>query len=142
MGSYALLSFLFVGDKNDFVQNRLGTVASYLRVYDKDTANAVKDIDTIMKSYNNNENIFATQKDAINRVRAQIVTQTETLLKNNKQYSRLAYFIEDIYPYKDEIMLYMGENIPKSYLVILQNSSERRPNGGFFGSFAYVRILQ
>lgn len=142
MVSYALLSFVVVGDKKDLFQNRLWTVANYLRVYDKDTANAVRDIDTIIKAYTNKENVFATQKEAINRVRAQIVTQTESLLRNNEQFSRLAYFIEDTYPYKDELMLYMGENIPKSYLVILQNSSERRPNGGFFGSFAYVRVLQ
>ena len=142
MVSYALVSFLVAWDKKDLFQNKLWTVATYLRVYDTDTANVVKDIDTITKSYANNENVFSTQKEAINRVRSQIVSQTETLLKNNTQYSRLAYFLEDIYPYKDEIMLYMGENIPKSYLVILQNSSERRPNGWFFWSFAYVRVLQ
>ena len=104
-------------------------VATYLSVYNKQTADVVSDIDSIIQSYLKNENIFETQKDTINRLREQIVTQTETLLKDNEQYSRLSYFLKDTYRYKDELLLYMGANVPKSYLVILQNSSERRPNG-------------
>ena len=142
MWLYALVSYILTGDKQDLLTNRLWTVATYLSVYNKQTADVVSDIDSIIQSYLKNENIFETQKDTINRVREQIVTQTETLLKDNEQYSRLAYFLKDTYRYKDELLLYMGANVPKSYLVILQNSSERRPNWWFFGSFAYVRILQ
>lgn len=141
MSGYALVNYIISGDKQDLLQNRLGTVAAYLRVYDKQTSELVKDIDTIIQSYSNKENIFVTQTETINRVRNQIVSQTETILKNNEQYSRLAYFLEDIHPHKEEILMYMGANVPKSYLVILQNSSERRPNGWFFWSFAYVRVL-
>ena len=142
MSGYALVNYLLNGDKQDLIQNQLGTVATYLRVYDKQTSTLVKDIDSIIKSYSNDENIFVTQKETINRARNQIVSQTEALLKNNEQYARLAYFLEDIHPHKDELLMYMGANVPKSYLVILQNSSESRPNGWFFGSFAYVRVLQ
>ena len=129
MSGYALVNYLLNGDKQDLIQNQLGTVATYLRVYDKQTSTLVKDIDSIIKSYSNDENIFVTQKETINRARNQIVSQTEALLKNNEQYARLAYFLEDIHPHKDELLMYMGANVPKSYLVILQNSSESRPNG-------------
>lgn len=63
------------------------------------------------------------------------------MLEHNPQYTTLVNFLNDVEPHRDELMLYLGANTPKSYLVILQNSSEKRPNGGFFGSFAYVRIL-
>ena len=34
----------------------------------------------------------------------------------------------------------MGAERAQTYLVLLQNTAERRPNGGFFGSFAVVEI--
>lgn len=139
---YTGFIYLFTTDKKDIIQNDLRTIARYLRIYDRKTANLVRDIDIIIKSYTNGENIFSTEKDTINNVWDTITDQTETLLAHNEQYRRIAEFLRDINPYKDELMLYLGANVPKSYLVILQNSSEKRPNGWFFWSFAYVRVLQ
>ena len=87
MWLYALVSYILTGDKQDILTNRLWTVATYLSVYNKQTADVVSDIDSIIQSYLKNENIFETQKDTINRLREQIVTQTETLLKDCLLYT-------------------------------------------------------
>jgi len=42
--------------------------------------------------------------------------------------------------YKDDIFSLLWEEREQTYLIILQNTAEKRPNGGFFGSFAVVKI--
>lgn len=37
-------------------------------------------------------------------------------------------------------MMYFWKNVAKNYLIILQNTSESRPNWWFFWSFAYVQV--
>lgn len=134
--------FLF-GDKKDIINNKLSIVADYISIYNTQTANLVNNLNTIIQSYNRNENIFETQKSTIDKLRTQITDQDDKiLLKDNIKYKRLFEFIDDISPRKEELLNYLWANVSKSYLIILQNSSEKRPNGGFFGSFAYVRILQ
>lgn len=44
----------------------------------------------------------------------------------------------DARPLREEIFQLLGKNQRFNYLVPLQNSNESRPNGGFFGSFAFV----
>lgn len=48
--------------------------------------------------------------------------------------------ISDLSKYNSDIFSLLGEQEQQRYLVVLQNSAEKRPNGGFFGSFAIVTI--
>jgi len=42
--------------------------------------------------------------------------------------------------YTDDILSLLGYSAPQTYVVVLQNTAEVRPNGGFFGSFALVTL--
>jgi len=44
--------------------------------------------------------------------------------------------------FEDDILSLLGFSTTQTYLVPLQNTSESRPNGGFFGSFAVVKVFQ
>lgn len=46
--------------------------------------------------------------------------------------------IADAWPMREEIFQLLGKDQAFNYLIPLQNSNEARPNGGFFGSFAFV----
>ncbi len=140
--AYQQISILLFGDKKDILTNDLGIIANYIRIYNTETANLVQDIDTVIKSYINDENIFEVQKKTIKRIWDSLTTQTEKIaIKDNKKYEKILKFFGELSPYQDELFGYAWSQASQSYLIILQNSSEKRPNGGFFGSFAYVRIL-
>jgi hypothetical protein len=142
MTGYQQISSLLFWNKQDIITKDLWTIANYISIYNKETANFVLDINTLVQSYINNDNIFEQEKGTLQRVRDTITDKREKLLlQDNKKYRQLFAFLSDINPYKNELFTYMGANVSKSYLVILQNTSERRPNGWFFWSFAYVRIL-
>ncbi len=48
--------------------------------------------------------------------------------------------LEDAWPLREEIFKLLGKDQSFNYLIPLQNSNESRPNGGFFGSFAFVSL--
>jgi hypothetical protein len=133
---------LFLGDKKEIITNDFWMLANYISIYNKETALLVNDLNTIIQWYINNQNIFYEQNETLNRIRETIISEWDKLLlEENEKYKQLFLFIKALYPYKDEIFTYMWANVSKSYLIILQNTSEKRPNGWFFWSFAYVRIL-
>jgi hypothetical protein len=45
-----------------------------------------------------------------------------------------------LYPHREELIDYLWYREPKTYLILLQNSAEVRPNGWFYGSFARVEL--
>ncbi len=142
LGYNTLHSFLF-WDKKSLFTTQLSAVASYISIYNRPTAELVQAIDHIVQWYINKDNIFDQHADSIEKI-WNIITSTddEILLRNNERLQWVFQFIEDLAPHREELLLYLWKNTPKSYLVLLQNSSEKRPNGWFFGSFAYVRISQ
>ena len=48
--------------------------------------------------------------------------------------------LSDARPLREEIFQLLGKDQCFNYLVPLQNSNESRPNGGFFGSFAFISL--
>ncbi len=139
---YNLARYLLTEDKKDIITNDLGILSQYVRVVSPASASLLKNLNILIQAYNQPyTNIFVDQKEIINSIWEQIHTQTQQLNQDNPQFARLVSFLDAIYPHKDELLIYLGSNVPKSYLVVLQNSSEKRPNGWFFGSFAYVRVL-
>ncbi len=46
----------------------------------------------------------------------------------------------DLYPHRELLLDYLWYREPKTYLILLQNSAEVRPNGGFYGSFVRVKV--
>ena len=142
MTSYKQLTWLIFWDKIEIITNELGVIADYIWIYNKETALLVKNMDDIIQWYIKNENIFDTKQENLEFVWETITNKPEKLLlKDNKKYNKILLFIKDLKSHKKELFSYMWSDSPKSYLILLQNSSEKRPNWWFFWSFAYIRLL-
>lgn len=64
------------------------------------------------------------------------VSQLEPLLRFTNKFSFLKE-IKPFLPFKDYLL---GTNKPVTYLILLQNDTEIRANGGFFGSYAKLNL--
>ncbi|MCX6824522.1 MAG: DUF4012 domain-containing protein [candidate division SR1 bacterium] len=134
---------VFSKDKIDVFQQNLGQIAFYFWAFDKDLSNFLLTLDDIIQGYNKGENIFITKEKEINLCWEYIEHNKEYLKKVGfSNYDKLINFLSDIKVYQKEFFELLGKNQSFNYLVILQNTNEKRPNGGFFGSFAFIKVDQ
>lgn len=130
-------------NKVDVFKEDLGQIAFYSWAFDKDLSNFLLTLDNIIKSYDKGENIFITKEKEINFCRDYIEENKEYLKKVwFANYDKLINFFSDLRGYQKEFFELLGKNQSFNYLVILQNTNEKRPNGGFFGSFAFIKVSQ
>jgi len=124
---------VFSKNKIDIFKENLGQIAFYMRTIDKDLSRFLLTLDDIVQSYNKGENIFKTKEKEIDTCRKYIEENKEYLKKIGfSNYDKLINFISDARKYKQELFELLGKNQSFNYLVILQNTNEKRPNGGFF----------
>lgn len=124
---------LFSKDKIDIFKEDLGQIAFYMRTIDKDLSNFLIELDDIVQSYNKGENIFNTKAKQIDTCLEYIEENKEYLKKMGfSNYDKLINLLSDLRTYQDELFTLLGKDEPFNYLVILQNTNEKRPNGGFF----------
>ena len=57
-----------------------------------------------------------------------------------KTFPRQFTLISDLSNYYSDLHELLWFSSPQHYLILLQNTAEKRPNGGFFGSFAFVTL--
>ena len=140
---FAKISDILFKNKIDVFREDLGQIAFYFRTIDKDISHFLITLDDIIQSYNKGDNIFVTKEKEINACREYIEENKEYLKKVGfSNYDKLINFFSDLKSYQKEFFELLGKNQPFNYLVILQNSNEKRPNGWFFWSFAFVTINQ
>lgn len=140
---FAKISDILFKNKIDVFREDLGQIAFYFRTIDKDISHFLITLDDIIQSYNKGDNIFVTKEKEINACREYIEENKEYLKKVGfSNYDKLINFFSDLKNYQKEFFELLGKNQPFNYLVILQNSNEKRPNGWFFWSFAFVTINQ
>ncbi len=136
-------SILFAKNKIDVFEENLGQIAFDFRIFDKDLSKFLMTLDDIVQSYNKGDNIFVTKEKEINFCRDYIEQNKEYLKKVGfSNYDKLINFFSDLKSYQKEFFELLGQNQSFNYLVILQNTNEKRPNGWFFWSFAFVTINQ
>ncbi len=140
---FAKINDILFKNKIDVFREDLGQIAFYFRTFDKDLSNFLITLDDIIQSYNKGDNIFVTKEKGINFCRDYIEQNKEYLKKVGfSNYDKLINFFSDLKTYQKEFFELLGQNQPFNYLVILQNTNEKRPNGWFFWSFAFVTISQ
>ena len=123
-------SILFAKNKIDVFKEDLGQIAFYFRPFDKSLSHFLITLDDIVQSYNKGENIFITKEKEINLCRDYIEKNKEYLKKVGfSDYDGLINFFSDIRVYQKELFELLGKNKSFNYLVILQNTNEKRPNG-------------
>jgi hypothetical protein len=124
---------LFSKNKIDVFEENLGQMAFDFRTIDKDLSHFLTNLDDIIKAYNKGENIFVTKEKEINSCWDYIDKNKEYLKKVGfSNYDKLINFLSDLRVHQKELFELLGKNQSFNYLVILQNTNEKRPNGGFF----------
>lgn len=123
----------------DVFKEDLTKFAFYFQPIDKEFSRFLVTLDDIIKSYVKWDNILKEKIDEVD--------YSWDYIKKNKEYLKKLWFaryntlieiFSDMREYKQELFDLFGNNWKFNYLIILQNSNEKRPNWGFFWSFAFV----
>ena len=134
-------NILFSKNKFDVFSQDLQKVAFYFWNIDEEVSKMILNIDDISKSYMSWENILVTKKETI--------LETLDYIKKNQHYLSNLWFqryetvislLSDLQNNWEEVSTLLWEKWEFNYLVILQNANEKRPNGWFFWSFAFITV--
>ena len=136
-----ITNILFNKNKMDIFKEDLQEVAFYFWTIDEDVSKMLLNVDDIVKGYMSGENVLVSKK--------QEILDTLQYVKMNQHYLASLWFqkyewfislLSDLQSNWDEVSTLLGEKWEFNYLVILQNANEKRPNGWFFGSFAFITV--
>lgn len=118
-------------------------MAFYTQPFDKNLSHFLVTLDDIIQWYIKGENIFITKQKEIDLCR-DYIEDNKTYLKKIwfSNYDKLISLFSDLRIYEKELFELLGKNQSFNYLVILQNTNEKRPNWWFFGSFAFIKVEQ
>lgn len=136
-----ITNILFGWSALDIFTKDLQTLSIYFLPIDREVSHELYTLDKIVQSYVKWENIFKTKKSEIEEVRYYTINNQNYLSSLwFQRYESLMSFLSDLYEYREEVYKLLWENQSYNYLVPLQNGNEKRPNGWFFGSFAFVTL--
>ncbi len=120
------------------LQSLLPTLPVFLRFIDPELARAIYHGYTMITQPKSS--LWSEHVDGVTKYMAQWGSWlTKPLLRPFPQHVEL---MQQVATYSGDIRSLLGEEKEQRYLVVLQNTSEKRPNGGFFGSFALVTIVK
>lgn len=132
---------IFGQNKVDVFQENLNQLAFSFRPIDQDVSKFLLKIDDLMKSYMSGDNILVTKEKEIDDCLTYIQQNKEYLKKLGfGNYEAVMNLVSDLQKHKDELFNLLGKKEAQNYLVILQNTNEKRPNGWFFWSFAFIKV--
>ncbi len=130
-------------NKVDLFKENLQQIAVYFLPIDKQFSKFLVDLDLLIKSYIEWQNILITQNTRIEELWSYTQKNKNYLKKIGfTQYEKVIDLVSDLRKYKNYVYDLLGKDKAYNYLVILQNTNEKRPNGWFFGSFAFVTMDQ
>lgn len=126
----AKISGILFKNKIDVFREDLGQIAFYSQTFDKDLSHFLLTLDDIIKGYDKGDNIFVTKEKEIDFCREYIEKNKEYLKKIGfSNYDELINLFSDLKSYQKEFFELLGKDQSFNYLVILQNTNEKRPNG-------------
>ena len=132
---------LFWKSKTDIFKEDLWKVAVYFRGIDEWISKTLLLSDDIIKWYLSWENILTSKKQEIQDL-LWYVNENKYHFKNYwfKNYEWFISLLSDLNDNRDEVSTLLWEKWEFNYLVILQNTNEKRPNWWFFWSFAFITV--
>jgi len=136
-----ITQLIFWRNKIDIFKEDLGKVAMYFWSIDEWVSNMLLTSDDIIKSYLSWENILISKKQEIKELLSYVDKNKyhlSSLWFDN--YDSFISLLSDLNENWDEVSTLLGEKWEFNYLVILQNTNEKRPNWWFFGSFAFITV--
>ena len=132
---------MFASHKVDVFTEDLDHLAFSFWPIDQNVSKFLLKIEDIAKAYASWENILVTKSKEIDEARTYMKANKDYLKKLGfAKYEPLMDLLEDLWKQKDQVFDLLGKNQSQNYLIILQNTNEKRPNGWFFGSFAFVKL--
>ncbi len=136
-----ITNIIFNKDKLDIFKEDLQQIAFYFRSVDENISKMLLNIDEISKAYISWENVLITKEEKIIET-LKYIKKNQNYLKDLwfKRYSKLIELLWSIEKNREEFSSLLWKNWEFNYLVILQNTNEKRPNGWFFGSFAFITV--
>lgn len=135
-------NFLFTESKIDIFMEDLEEISFYFWNFDKDLSHILLTMDDVVQSYASWDNVLLDKSQEIDQVRDYMRKNKDYLAKLwFSNYDAIMDFGSDIFKHKEEVFTLLGSKEEQNYLVILQNTNEKRPNWWFFGSFAFVSLL-
>ncbi len=136
-----ITNIVFNKDKVDIFKEDLQQIAFYFWSVDENISKMLLNIDEISKAYINWENVLITKEEKILDT-LKYIKKNQNYLKDLwfKKYWKLIELLGSVEKNREEISNLLWKNGEFNYLVILQNTNEKRPNGWFFGSFAFITV--
>ena len=132
---------LFAKDKMDIFKEDLTQIAFYFTPVDQEFSKFLVTLDEVIQWYVQGENILKEKNHQIEFCRDYIKKNKNYLEKLGfARYDALMNVLSDLRGYKKELFELLGKDKPTNYIVILQNTNEKRPNGWFFWSFAFITV--
>ena len=102
----------------------------YLSPIDRNLSYFISELDSVVQDYRAGNNIFVTKKKEVDFLVEYLRTHGAYIKQMGfDSYAPFIDFLTKLTKYKQEIFDDLGQNGVKNYLIILQNSAERRPNG-------------
>jgi len=134
-----LSNLLFSGSKIDLFKEDLEEIAFYFWNFDRDLSRTILHANDMLQAYIAGDNIFLNYENELDEIREYVKNNKSYLAKLwFSNYDSVMDFLWEMYKHKQEIFSLLGQKDEQNYLVILQNTNEKRPNGWFFWSFAFV----
>jgi len=134
-------ALVMADDKLEYLQKNLKDYALLFMVKDKETSNALFTVDSLLTDYKKWINIIKDKKPDIVYL-MQYFQDNHTKLEKMwlDKYSSFMLFSSQLFNFKSDIFSLLWEGEKQKYLILLQNSSEKRPNWWFFGSYAVLDV--
>lgn len=140
---YKISGIIFWQKSIDLFSQQISEIAFYFSSIDRDISKSLLEIDEISQAYISGDNILQTKEQDIKKLITYFVENKKRLEKFGfGNYSSIIQLLGNANEYIDDIMELLGKEEPYNYIVILQNTNEKRPNGWFFWSFAFISIYQ
>ncbi len=128
-------------DENQWLfEQEIGDLALLASTYDPRSASVLLSMDRISKGYGK-ENFLETYQWDIENV-LQYLSNNPDKFKQLwlQEYAPFIDFMTELSTYKEDLFSLLGKEKKQTYIIALQNTAEKRPNGWFFGSFILLSL--
>ncbi len=145
--SFSMMYFAFwlvndimhFSDKDISSQLNLGKRVS--RVVDGNISNFLSSVDKVRQTYLSGGDLSQV-KSNLDSIMDFLSTNKDLINKLPEKYRPFAFFLSNLAWYKSQIYDILWFSEKKIYMFVLENTSEARPNGGFFWSYAIVQVYK
>lgn len=122
--------------------NDLQELALYLNPYDTRAASVLLSMQRVVNGYDQKIDYLKTYQGDIENILQYVSNNPSAFSQLGLQsYKPFLDFLAEASKHKDDIFSLLWKEKEQTYIILLQNAAEKRPNGWFFGSFIKISIF-